>query len=68
MPKRELTMRQIVELHPVRQVDEATEIAAPVDRQTIVGAVTGKPRSDVIGHLRKRKRDHDEIDTAGAQA
>ena len=58
---------EIIELHAVRQVDEAAEIAALVDGQAVVAAVAGEPGGDVIGHLRKCQRDHDEVDAAGAQ-
>ena len=58
---------EIIELHAVRQIDQAAEIAALVDGQAVVAAVTGEPGGDVIGHLREGERDHDEIDAAGAQ-
>src|SRR5258708_33958173 len=57
---------EIIELYAVRKVDQAAESAALIDRQAIVAAVTREPRGDVIGHLRKGERDHDEINAAGA--
>ena len=58
---------EIIELHAVRQVDQPGEIAALVDGEAVVAAVTRQARGDVIGHLREGERDHDEIDAAGAQ-
>ena len=58
---------QIIELHAVGEVDQAAERAALVDGQAVVATVARQPRGDVIGHLRKGERDHDEIDAAGAQ-
>src|SRR3984957_14326904 len=43
----------IIELYAVRQVDQAGKIAALVDGETIVTAVTRQPGGDVIGHLGK---------------
>src|SRR5439155_6124926 len=58
---------EVVELHAVRQVDQAAESAAVVDGETVVAAVAREARGDVIGHLREGERDHDEIDAAGAE-
>ena len=67
MPPNRQAEAEIIELHAVRQIDEAAEIAALVDRQAVVAAVAREPRCDVIRHLREGERDHDEIDAAGAQ-
>ena len=80
MPKRECTSRQtqvdarqqqreaqIVEDRPVRQIERTEELAALVDRHSIVAAIAVEPDRDVIDHLREGEGDHDEIDAAGAQ-
>ncbi|KTT53553.1 hypothetical protein SB7C_12405, partial [Staphylococcus epidermidis] len=59
---------QIIELVAIRQVDQSGEVAALVDGEPVVAAVTRQAGGDVIGHLREGQRDHDEIDAAGAQA
>src|SRR5712671_925417 len=59
---------QIVELHPVGEVDRIAERAALVDGETVVAAIAVEADRDVIDHLREGERDHDEIDAAGAQA
>ncbi len=58
---------EVVELHAVAEIDQAGEVAALVDGKAVIAAVARQPRGDVIGHLRKRQRYHDEIDAAGAQ-
>src|SRR6185437_2944443 len=58
---------EIIKLHAVGEVDEPREIAALVDGEPVIAAVTRKPRGDVIGHLRKGERDHDEVDAAGTK-
>ncbi|MHC2518590.1 hypothetical protein ACVMHW_004472 [Bradyrhizobium diazoefficiens] len=58
---------EIIELHAIAEIDQPGEVAALVDGEAVVAAVTRQPRGDVIGHLRKGQRDHDEIDAAGAQ-
>src|SRR5712671_3226757 len=59
---------QIIELHTVGEVDRVAEAAATVDSETVVAAIAVEADRDVIDHLRKGERDHDEIDAAGAQA
>ena len=58
----------VIELNFVREIDRRDELAAFLDRQAVITAVTREPGDDVISHLRKRQRNHDEIDTACAQA
>ncbi|MGY4346859.1 hypothetical protein ACVWXM_003326 [Bradyrhizobium sp. GM7.3] len=58
---------EIIELRAVRQINQPGEVAALVDGEAVIAAITRQPRGDVIGHLRERQRDHDEIDAAGAQ-
>src|SRR3984885_8757256 len=58
---------EVIELDAVRQIDEAAERAALINRQPVVAAVARQAGSDVIGHLREGERDHDEIDAARAQ-
>src|SRR6185369_3500575 len=52
---------EVIELHAVRQVDQAAESAALVDGEAVVAAIAREARGDVIGHLREGERDHDEI-------
>src|SRR2546423_15298 len=59
---------EIVENNLVREIDEAAELAAAIDRQAIVGAIAVEADADIVDHLRERERDHDEVDAAGAQA
>jgi len=58
---------EIIELDAVRQVDQAAEGAAFVDRQAVIATIARKAGGDVIGHLGKGERDHDEIDAARTQ-
>src|ERR1700722_10261256 len=59
---------EVVELRLVGKIDHAGEGAAMIDREPVVAAVAVEAARDVIGHLRKRERDHDEVDAARAQA
>ena len=46
---------------------EEPELAAAIDRQTVVAAVAREAGAEVIDHLREGERDHDEVDAARAQ-
>src|SRR5580704_8946454 len=59
---------EVVELRLVGRIDHAAEGAAMIDREPVVAAVAIEPARDVVGHLRKGERDHDEVDAARAQA
>jgi hypothetical protein len=58
---------EVIKLHAVGQVDKPAKVAALVNGQTVVSAVTGEARCDVVGHLREGKRDHDKVNPTGAQ-
>src|SRR5580692_4797959 len=66
-PAEQAKQAEVIELDAVRQVDQAAEGAAFIDRQPVIAAITRQAGGDIIGHLREGERDHDEIDAARAQ-
>ena len=57
----------VVEDRLVREIDEPGKLAAPIDRQPVVGAIAVEADGDVVDHLREGERDHDEIHAACSQ-
>src|SRR5581483_8505325 len=58
---------EVIEAGAVGEIESPAELAAPIDGETVVAAITGEAGSDVISHLPEGERDHDEMDAARAQ-
>src|SRR5213078_296658 len=56
---------EVVEGVRVAQVDETGELAARPERHPVVAAVGLEADPEVVEHLRKGERDHDEVHAAG---
>src|SRR5262249_37735790 len=59
---------KVIKYGSVIEVEQSAELAAFIDRQPVVATVAVQSDCDIIDHLGKSERDHDEVDAARAQA